>query len=321
MAVDFSFFDKNEYTWRKAWSETALAVARADKRAVFMQADLGRCYDWQKCAEEFPDRVFNTGISEQNGISACAGMATMGKIPFFSTFTPFATFRALEQIRVDCAYPCYPVRIVGSDPGLSLTNLGSTHLGLDDIAAVLAIPEVIVISPSDPVVLGKLTEKLMNEKKPAYIRIGGGEKARRIYSSDNEFEIGKAVTLRKGNDCAVITHGTITPNVIDACDILREQGIEATLIDMSTIRPIDKEAVINAAKETGLVFTVEEHVLNGALGSQVAAVMAESGTGRLVRLGLPDKFICEVSSYEVMLKDYGLDPEGIAKNIAKEIKK
>ena len=320
MAIDFSIFEKQQFTWRKAWAEVALAIGRADKRAVYMQADLGRCYDWQRCLEEFPDRVFNTGISEQNGITSCAGMATMGKIPFFSTFAPFATFRALEQIRVDCAYPGLPVRIVGSDQGLTLTSLGSTHLGLDDLAAILAVPEVIVISPSDPIVLGRLTEKLMDEQKPAYIRIGGGKEAKRIYSAEKDFEIGKAEVLRNGSDAAVITHGPITSNVIEACNILEAEGIGITLLDMSTIRPIDKDAVIKAVKKTGLVFTVEEHTVSGALGSQVGVIMAESGLGKLVRIGLPDTFISEVSSYDIMLKDYGLDAEGIAKSIRKGIK-
>ena len=320
MTMDMSVIGTKDLNWRQAWGETAKALG-ANENFVYMLADLGRVYDWHEFKELYPEKVYNAGIAEQNGVAACAGMATMGKVPFFVTFSPFATFRALEQLRDDCAYAELPVRIVGSDSGIILSALGSTHYGLDDMAAVLSMPEVIVISPSDPVALAKLSEKLLHEKKPAYIRIGGIQPATRIYPADKEFEIGKAETLREGTDAALIAHGSMVVTALNAADLLKEQGVSVTVLDMSTVRPLDKESVLDAAEKTGLVFTLEEHTISGGLGSLVGTAMAEAGKGRLVRLGLPDQYISQVASYDLMMKQFGLDAESIADRVKKELNK
>jgi len=320
MTMDMSVIGTKDLNWRQAWGETAKALGAYDN-FVYMLADLGRVYDWQEFKERYPEKVYNAGIAEQNAVAVCAGMATLGKIPYFATFATFATFRALEQIRDDCAYAELPVRIVGTDCSIQNAALGTTHYGLDDMAAALSIPEVIVISPSDPIVLAKLSEKLLSEKKPAYIRVGGAQAAKRIYPVDKEFEIGKAELLREGSDATIVALGSMVPVALEAADLLEEQGISITVLDMSTVRPLDKEAVLNAAEKTGLLFTVEDHTISGGLGSLVGTVLAEAGKGRLVRIGFQDKYISEVSGYELMMKEFGLDAEGVAARIKKELNK
>ncbi len=321
MAINLKAFEENkQLRWRHSCRETFLALSEIDDKVDFVLADLGRVYNWEKVKEKYPDRVYNCGIAEQNAISACAGMATMGRKPFFATFAPFATLRVLEQIRDDCAYAELPVRIIGSDTGVAMPELGTTHYGIEDMAAALTLPNLLVLSPSDPIALAKLSEKLLDDPRPAYIRIHGGQVCNHIYSADQEFEIGKAITVREGKDAAIIACGNMVYNSLKAAEKLEEQGISVKVVDMSTVAPIDAEAV-KAAAETGLVFTVEEHSIRGGLGSMVAEVMAEGGKGRLVRLGMPHKYISVVSSYDKMIGEMGLDAEGIANSITKELKK
>jgi len=307
--------------WRTAWRKTFLALAQADEKVDFLVADLGRVYGWQEVLEKYPERTYNCGIAEQNAISVCAGMAAMGRKPFFATFAPFATLRVLEQIRDDCCYAELPVRIIGSDAGIAMPKLGSTHFGIEDMAAALSLPNLVVLAPSDPISLLRLCEKLLEDQRPAYIRISGDQIAHRIYKDDQEFEIGRAVKLREGKAATLIACGNMVYTALEAAGILEKEGVKIRVLDMSTVSPIDADAVKKAAEETGLVLTLEEHSIRGGLGSMTAEVMAEQGCGRLVRLGLAHAYISEVSAYDMMIREMELDAQGVARRVLQEVGK
>ena len=308
-------------TFRTMFTRTVTDIAGEVPEAVLMVADLGRAMKAAAFISLYPERYIQVGIAEQNLIGVAAGLASCGKIPFVTTFAPFATMRCCEQIRDDVAYTNFNVKIVGSESGVSLGTLGATHYAIEDIGVMRSIPNMVIISPADGAELVKSMQAAARYYGPVYIRMGGSNKLPFVYKDDYEFVLGKAVMLKEGTDCTIIATGTMVSRALDAAVLLEKEGINARVINMHTIKPIDEDAIIKAANDTGLVVTVEEHNIVGGLGSAVGEVMAQNGTGKLVKFGLPDMFASTIAPYNDLLERYGLTSENIALKIRELVKR
>ncbi|NLM53148.1 MAG: transketolase family protein [Firmicutes bacterium] len=315
----FQFFSLVEkMSAREVYGKKMAEIGSKDERIVVLTADLmrsNRTGDFQKA---HPERFFNVGIAEQNMMGIAAGLALDGKIPFVSTMATFATMRACEQVRTDICYANLPVRIVATHGGLT-TGAGPTHYGQEDLAIMRSLPNMTVIAPGDPNQIGKVVEASIDWEGPMYIRIGrGGEPI--VYKEEYKYEIGKAITVKDGNHLALIATGSIVFHALMAAEKLAKEGIQARVIDMHTIKPLDKETVIKAAQETGAIITAEDHTVFGGLGSAVAEVLADEGIAcKFKRLGIPDLF-AGYGEPEYLYHLYGYDAEGIyaaAKNLLK----
>jgi len=315
----FQFFTLIEkMSAREVYGKKMAEIGSKDERIVVLTADLmrsNRTGDFQKA---HPERFFNIGIAEQNMMGIAAGLALDGKIPFVSTMATFATMRACEQVRTDICYANLPVRIVATHGGLT-TGAGPTHYGQEDLAIMRSLPNITVIAPGDPNQIGKVVEAAIDWEGPMYIRIGrGGEPI--VYQEEYEYKIGKAITINDGNDLTLIATGSIVFHAVMAAEKLAKEGIAARVIDMHTIKPLDREVVIKAAQETGAIITAEDHTIFGGLGSAVAEVLADEGIAcKFKRLGIPDLF-AGYGEPEYLYNLYGYDAEGIYKT-AKDLLK
>lgn len=264
--------------------------------------------------EEFPDRVLDVGIQEMNLVTVAAGLAKKGYIPYGQTFGPFLCVRALDQIHNDLAYNDLPVRLIGTHGGLS-SGYGPTHNTIVEFAVMNAIPNMTMIAPCDANECVKMLEASITYPGPIYIRIPRGEEPA-VYPDQNfDYEIGKAIKLKEGKDVTIIATGSEVHFSMEAARILQEEGIDAAVIDMHTIKPIDKEAIIDAAKKTGVIVTAEDHNTLGGLGSIVADVLMEAGVpARLKKIAIPDEFVC-FGYPEEIYPVYGFDGPGIAKTV------
>lgn len=275
---------------RTAFLETLIELARADERVWLLTGDLGYSV-LEPFREEFPDRYINVGVAEQNLTGLAAGLASCGKIPFTYSIANFPTLRCLEQIRNDVVYHGLPVRIVSVGAGYAYGAQGYTHHGVEDLAVLRALPGMTVISPADPAEARCATQALLEHDGPAYLRLGkAGE--RLLHDTDlAQFRLGRALKLREGRDVSLIACGSILALAIEAADTLAVVGVDATVLSMPTVKPLDSEAVLDAARATQLVVTVEEHSVVGGLGSAVAECMAEmpEPRARLRRYGAPDR--------------------------------
>ena len=258
--------------------------------------------------ENFPERAIDVGITEQNLIGVAAGIALRGKLVFVYGMAPFVTMRGFEQIRTDLAYNGRSVKILAVFCGLAAGAWGATHHAIEDIALMRAIPGMTVIVPADGHEAEQAIRAAAALPGPVYVRLGAFLP---VHDEDYEFRTGRAVTLRAGSDAAIIATGTMVHPALQAHDRLKARGIEARLIDMHTIKPLDVAAVESAADETGRIVTVEEHSIIGGLGAAVAEVIAEKGAGRLARVGIRDTFCTEVASYPELCAIHGLTPENI----------
>lgn len=278
---------------------------------VVLDADLSKSTKTETFKKKFPERFINCGIAEASMISTAAGIATTGKTVFASTFAMFAAGRAFEQIRNSVCYPHLNVKIGATHAGISVGEDGATHQPVEDIALMRSIPGMVVISPADSVEAEAAVEAAIKYNGPVYLRFG--RLAVPVFNDEKtyKFEIGKAVELRDGSDVTVIANGLMVPEAIKAAEILAADGISAKIINMHTIKPIDKEAVIEAAKKTGCIVTAEEHNIIGGLGSAVAEVLCENFPVPMIRVGIEDKF-GKSGVPSVLLKEYGLTAENIA---------
>ena len=301
--------------WRKMYTTIVTELAKTDDRVIYACADLGRACGCAAFECAFPDRFVNVGIAEQNGISVSAGLASFGNIVFFSTFAPFATMRVLEQIRLNCAYTHLPVIITGTDTGISLTPLGNTHYGLEDMGVVRAIPGMTVVSPADGLQMARLMEKMLTYNAPVYMRIADSRAILPVYAEDRDFEIGKAVSLKDGKDVTIAACGAMVAVALDAAKLLAKEGIDAAVLDIHTIKPLDEAAVKQAIKKTGLIVSLEEHVVTSGLGSAIAEVIAAEGAGKLLKIGLPDAFLPTIASYNEKMEELGLTASPVAQKI------
>jgi len=306
----------NMIATRDAYGEALKELGSINKDIVVLDADLSGSTKTSVFKKAFPDRFFNVGIAEQNLIGTAAGFATCGKIPFASSFAVFATGRAYEIIRNSVAYPKLNVKIAATHAGLTVGEDGATHQALEDISLMRSLPNMVVLCPADAIETKKCIFKAAEHKGPVYIRLGRS-KVPVLFDENYEFEIGKGVQLKEGNDVTIIATGVMVAKALEASEELAKENISARVINMSTIKPIDKDIIIKAAKETKGIITVEEHNIIGGLGSAVAEVLAENYPTLMTRIGTMDTF-GESGEANQLLEKYGLNVANIV-NKAKEI--
>lgn len=313
--TSWTCYDSSTMTSREIYGRTLAELAKSDERIVALTADLEKSTALNKFGEQFPERVFNVGIAEQNLMGAAAGMAKTGLIPFASTFAIFACMRGGEQIRTDIAYQNLPVKIIATHAGISFGHAGTTHHCTEDFAIMRAIPNMTVICPADGIETSMAVRACVEMDGPVYMRIGRGFEPPCYESEDYNFQIGRAVTMREGTDLTIIACGIAVLQSLNAAKTLAEEGIHVRVVNMHTIKPLDREAVIAAVKETGKVLVIEEHNVMGGLGDAVASVIAEEGLACEFRKhGLQDCF--SVIGYaEDLYAHYGLDANGIADRV------
>ena len=302
---------------RAAYGESLVALAEQDPALLVLDADLSSATMTKNFSKAYPDRFFNMGIAECNMIGVAAGLAACGKKPFANTFAMFAAGRAWEQVRNSVAYPRLNVKVVGSHGGLSVGEDGATHQCIEDFALMRAIPGMLVLCPCDGYEMRLATEALLNYDGPAYMRLG----RLAVDTVTDEipgysFELGKGVTLRDGSDVTIIAVGMNVQMSLKAAELLAAEGISARVIDMHTIKPLDTELVLKAAKETGCIVTTEEANVLGGLGAAVCEYLSGEYPVPVVRHGVMDEF-GRSGKAPLVLEAYGITPEEIAKSAKK----
>lgn len=280
---------------------------------VAICADLGYPTRLADFAKKYPDRFFDFGIAEKNMVSAAAGLATMGKLPFVATYASFLGLLCCEQIRTDIAYPHLNVRLIGTHTGIAMGFYGSSHHATEDIAIMRSLANMTVISPADGQALAEMvTESVVSYEGPIYFRVSRGREEAVYTSGRPKNVIGKANRLREGTDLTVIACGIAVQSALQAAERLQREGLSVSVLDMHTIKPLDRDAVLQAAEETGVVLTVEEHNILGGLGGAVAEVLMESGVPcRFKRHGIMDEYSLIGKPYH-LYRHYHLDGEGVA---------
>lgn len=297
---------------RDVFGMVFIDLAEADQRIVAITADVPESVRMAVFRERWPERFFDFGLAEQNMMSAAAGFARCGKIPYVSTYAIFSSFRAAEQCRTDVAYGDLPVHICASHSGISLGPAGPSHHVLEDISLYRSLANMTVIVPADGVGTAMALHGTKDLPGPVYIRLSRAAEPL-VYQTEMEFTIGKAQILREGNDIALIACGSSVGRSMQAAESLAEQGIESYVVDMASIKPIDRQAIEALAKGTQAMLTIEEHSIIGGLGSAVAEVLAEAGISTsFKRLGIPDEFTL-AGSYPDLVAHYSLDEVGITK--------
>lgn len=298
---------------RNAYLTALYNLAKDNKNILALVADNGAVV-YDKYREDFPEQFLNFGISEANMISVAAGLASCGKIPFAYTISSFLTMRAFEQIRIDVCLQKMNVKLVGIGAGFVYSNLGPTHQATEDISLMRSLPNMTIFSPADPLEAKYATYAAAKISGPVYVRLStGGTPV--IYKNEYDFKFGKAVILKEGNDLAIIASGGIIYEVLKAVDELEALNISVRLINVHTIKPIDKETILRAANETKAILTVEEHTIEGGLGSAVAEVILEDNTKSVLfkRLGLNNVFPTGYGTYDEMKEINGLSKAHIIK--------
>lgn len=282
---------------------------------VVCDTDLMRCFGTKGFMKEFPKRHINFGIAEQNCMAASAGMALCGKNVFSSSFANFATKRACDQVSISVCYNHANVKVCGLYAGLTAEKNGGTHIGVEDVAIMRSFPDMAVVEAADTYELEAITRYMAEYEGPVYFR-QPKMYLRNVYDSVPSFELGRSVELKNGRDVTLIACGIAAGIALDAADVLKENGIEARVINMPSIKPIDAEAIIKAAAQTGLIVTIENHSTVGGLGSAAAEVLAENGSdAKLIRMGIKDHFGV-TASLAYQLKQNGLTKEIIAGEIS-----
>jgi transketolase len=280
---------------RTAFIETLCDLASRDERIWLLTGDLGYSV-LERFATRFPDRYVNVGVAEQNMIGIAAGLARCGKMPWVYSIANFPTFRCLEQIRNDVCYHDGNVKIVAVGAGFAYGPHGYTHHGLEDVAILRALPNMTVVAPADPVETRLATKAIAHVPSPCYLRLGKAREAV-VHEHEPDFALGKAILVRPGSDLTLISTGGMLEETLAVAARLETTGIEARVLSMHTVKPLDAEAIRCAAEETEAIVSVEEHSITGGLGSAVAEVLAESGTGvRFRRFGVPDELRHAVGS-------------------------
>jgi len=309
---------RNARTWsrigpRAVYGQALTALATENENIIAMSADLGRSSGLDRFSKEYPDQFLNTGIAEQNMVGCAAGLARMGFDVFASTFAPFASMRASEQVRMNMGYMGEPVKLVALGSGLAMAYLGNSHFGLEDVAVMRTVPGLTIISPADCSEIYKTLEACVGFDQPVYIRLTGTPNAPVVYTEDYTFEIGKAVWLTPPREVMLISSGTTVGHCLLAAEKLKEAGLEVGVLNMHTIKPLDAVALADVARHASTVFVIEEHTTVGGLGSAILDHYNASGMPfpRIVTHGIPDRFV-ETGDYAFMLKAARLDGEGIA---------
>ena len=298
---------------RKTFGAALVEVGEKNNRVVALSADSSSGSGMSPFHERFPERHFEFGIMEQGIVGISAGMASTGKIPFFVAIAPFVTSRPFEMVRNDLGYMRQNVKVVGRCAGMTYSDLGATHQSLEDIAIIRTIPGFTVVNPGCPVEINKAVHAITDHIGPVYMKLGG-PKMPVLFDEDYVFELGKGVTMKEGNDVTLVGTGTVLSKACEAAEILERQGISVRLINIHTIKPLDKELLIKAASETGAIVTVEEHYIAGGLGSAIAETLAEVCPVRMKMIGVDDQFASN-GPYEELLALYGLQADQIAETV------
>lgn len=297
---------------RKEFGKAVTEIAENNDKIVVISADSGKSSGFGEFMKLYPDRYYEIGIMEQAAVGVASGLATTGKIPVFCAIAPFVTLRPYEMFRNDIGYMKQNAKIVGRNCGFTYSDLGATHHSLEDFAITRMIPGVTVLAPQDPTEIRSAVKAMIEHEGPVYMRIGNPKIP--VLFEERPFEIGKGHVLEDGTDVTVISTGSVTQAVLKAADSLRKQGISVQVIGMPTVWPIDKELVISVAKKTGKIVTVEEHYLDGGLGTIVSEVCSSEYPVPVKRLGVPKTYATS-GTYEELLAYYGLDAEGIEKSV------
>ena len=305
---------------RESFGEAVTALAAENPDIVVLDADLAEATKTCIFEKKYPERFIDCGIAEGNMIGIAAGLAACGKIPFAASFAMFSAGRAYEQVRNSVGYPHLNVKIAGSHAGISTGEDGATHQCCEDIALMRTIPGMVVLNPADHYEMLAAVKAAAQHNGPVYIRLGRLAVESVNNNDDYQFEIGKGITLRQGEDITVIATGLMVGEALKAVDSLAAQGVRARLIDMHTIKPLDEELVLKAARETGRIVTVEEHNIIGGLGEAVAACVAESCPVPVTRIGVNDVFGHSGPAVD-LLKEFGLCAENIEATVKKVLGK
>ena len=303
---------------RQAYGEALVKLGKENNDVVVLEADLSKSTMTAYFKKYFPERHINVGIAEADMIGAAAGFATTGKIPFASTFAMFAAGRAYDQIRNSVAYPKLNVKICPTHAGVSLGEDGGSHQAIEDVALMRVIPGMVVLSPADATETEQMVFAAAKYNGPVYIRLGRLN-IPVIYGDDYKFEIGKAHTLTEGNDVAILATGLMVYEALEAAKLLEAEGVKARVINVSTIKPLDEETILKAAKECKFIVTSEEHSVIGGLGGAVSEFLSENYPVKVVKHGVYDEF-GQSADGDTMLNNYKLRAKDIAEIVLKNNK-
>ncbi len=298
---------------RKTFGEALVEVGEKNEKIVAISTDSSSGSGMGPFREKFPDRHIEFGIMEQGAIGFAAGLATTGKIPFYAAIAPFVTVRPFEMFRNDLGYMRQNVKVIGRCAGLTYSQLGATHQSLEDLAIIRTIPGVVVINPGDPIEIKKAVHAIAEHYGPVYMRIGS-PKMPVLNKEDYKFEIGKGVEMLPGKDVTIIGTGTVLSKAYFAAIELKKQGIDARMINIHTIKPLDKELILKAAEETKRIVTVEEHYLAGGLGSAIAEFLSVTRPTKMKMIGVDDQY-ASTGPYEELLGLYGLQTNQIVETV------
>ena len=307
---------------REAYGKALAALANTNENVVVLDADLSKSTKTADFKAVAPEKFFNMGIAEGNMMGVAAGLSTCGKIPFVSTFAMFAAGRAFEQIRNSICYPKLNVKVCATHAGLTVGEDGASHQAIEDISLMRGVPNMVVINPADDIETEAAIKAVAQMEGPCYVRLGRMAVSRVNDEANYNFVIGKGITLAEGNDVAIIATGIMVEAALEAKGELAKEGINARVINIHTIKPIDEELIIKAAKETGVIVTAEEHSVIGGLGSAVAEVVSENCPVPVLRVGVKDTF-GESGKPNELLEKYGLTSNDIVNKVKKalELKK
>ena len=309
--MTFTIHDVDMLTQAEVYGKVLVELGRTNKNIVVLTADLMRSNKTGEFATAYPERFFNVGVAEQNLFGIAAGLARAGKIAFASTFAAFASMRACEQVRTDIAYNNIPVKIVATHSGLSMGTGGPTHFATEDLAIMRSFANMTVIVPADSIETARAVAACVDLPGPVYIRIGRGFEPTAYEDENYDYTIGKSVLMHDGSDITIICCGVAVSAALIASRQFESEGLSVRVVNMHTIKPIDREAVVKAAKETRFIITAEEHNIIGGLGSAVAEVLAEEGAGvKLKRLGVRDEY-SEIGYPEALYNRYNLDADSM----------
>ncbi len=312
--------NKEKKSIRSEYGKTLVELGKQNANIVVLDADLACSTQTAMFGKEFPERFFNMGIAEQDAMTTAAGLSTVNKIPFVSTFAMFATGRAWEQIRNAICYPNFNVKIVATHGGITVGEDGASHQALEDIALMRNIPNMTVIVPADCAETKEVIKFAANHKGPVYIRLARTNVVDIFDSEKYKFNLSKAVVVREGKDVTLVTNGETLCETLDCADILSENGISVEVIHVPVVKPIDSKTIIESAKKTNNVITIENHSIIGALGSAVCEVLCENYPTKVLRIGTNDEFGQSGEQRELM-KYYGLTSDKLAERISKYLSK
>jgi transketolase len=291
---------------RVMYGKTLVELGERNSLLIVFEADIAKSTNTMQFAERFPERFFQVGVAEQNMMGIAAGAAATGLLPFVSTFAMFASMRACEQVRTSIAYPSLNVKIVATNAGVEIAGDGVTHQATEDLAVTRAIPNLVVVSPSDPVTTRLATMAIAAYEGPVYMRVGR-QTSNVVHAEEVDFTLGRMIRLREGSDATIVATGNMVEQSMLAADELARRGIDVRVIDCHTIKPIDRAELVCAARETGGIVTAEDHNVVGGLGGAVCEVLAEEHPTVVLRVGLQDRFASSGRDYRKLLAHYHID--------------